>query len=136
MQLATLKKEKKMRKKYVSLQCLSVLEKGVKVDALDLIKEAEDLYLNVKAVGPEKTEVVFGEKVCKVKDIPIRMLAVVIHVMKLMGRWDQNNNRLEQHYGIEMRTEEILSDLKVFKNRHGSLDIITVDDFIDAVIKK
>ena len=119
----------------IVLQNLGILTKGMKVDPFMLMDEAEKLYISVKAIGPNETKVIFQDKEVKVCELPIIPLAIIIHVMKLKERWDENGDRLEQHYGLQMNTGTILADLKYFKNRHGGLDIISVKDFIDAVVE-
>lgn len=131
-----------MYKRDVCIQNLmNLTKKEGRIDEFELVAEAEQLYRCLKIQGVKNTQVSYEEKgEIKIKyatEISEYTRAIAAFIMILIYRWnDMTTGRLEAHYGLQLRIDVILGDVKIFRNSHAGLECISVKDFIDAYMNK
>lgn len=129
------------RKIYVQ-PLYELVECKKKVDPWDLTEVAKNIYLSSKVIGIKNTKVFYQntkrERIEKYGvEIPIEARAIVGLIVKMIGRWtDDNSGRLEQHLGLPMTINCILGDTRIFSKRNTGLEIITIQDMIDRYLSK
>ncbi len=116
---------------------------GQRVDPFDLINTCEEFYVSIKAVGVEETTAFLyysDEKqiVLKGKCIPEEIRGMAEWITILTRRWpdmiNNNTTRLDVHYGLTRPLSDVLGD-KVVKRDNNTLDILTIQNVIDTVVK-
>ncbi len=116
---------------------------GRRVDPFDLIETCNEFYTSIKAVGVRKTVafLYYDEEkqiVLTGKQIPEEIRAMAEWITILVKRWpdmiNNNTTRLDRHYGLTRPLSDVLGEQVVIRD-NNELDIITIEDVIDTVVR-